>query len=262
MATLRIDRETPALAVLRLDRPKVHNAFDETLIAELTEALAALAREESLRALVLTGEGSTFSAGADLGWMRRMAEASEDENREDALALARLLRTLKFFPKPTIARVNGSAYGGGVGLIACCDLAIAVEHAKFSLSEVRLGLVPAVISPYVIAAIGPRQAQRLFLTGEVIEAPEAARIGLIHQAVPAEHLDAELERLLHWLGKAGPIACREAKALIARVTGFDETQAERLDRDNAALIARLRASPEGRAGIEAFLGKRPPPWSA
>jgi methylglutaconyl-CoA hydratase len=260
MPALRIERDDPALATLHLARPQVHNAFDEQLIDELVQALAALAAEQDLRAIVLTGEGSTFSAGADLGWMRRMAEADQSVNEADALALARLMRMLKFFPKPTIARVNGSAYGGGVGLIACCDLAIAADHAKFSLSEVRLGLVPAVISPYVIAAIGPRQAHRLFLTGEVIEAAEAERIGLVHQAVAAEHLDAEVERALHWLAKAGPSACREAKALIARVTGFTTENAERLDRENAVLIARLRASPEGRAGIAAFLAKQPPPW--
>ncbi len=259
MGALCIERDGPFLTLV-LNRPQVHNAFDETLITELNAELTRLAEDQTLRALILTGAGTTFSAGADLDWMRRMAQADETTNEQDALALARLMRTLKFFPRPTIARVNGSAYGGGVGLIACCDIAVAVDHAKFALSEVRLGLVPAVISPYVIAAIGSRHASRLFLTGEVIDAPTAERLGLIHQVVPSEHLDSEVERLLHWLGKAGPRACEEAKLLIARVGGLTADTAERLDRENARLIARLRASAEGRAGIAAFLGRQPPPW--
>jgi methylglutaconyl-CoA hydratase len=164
-----------------LDRPQVHNAFDDGLIAELTEALLALDRDPAVRAVVLTGSGSTFSAGADRNWMRAMASAGEAENRADALRLAALMRTLNFLSKPTIARVNGSAYGGGVGLVACCDLAIGVDGAKFSLSEVKLGLVPAVISPYVVQAIGARHARRLFVSGEVFEADEAHRIGLLHK---------------------------------------------------------------------------------
>ncbi|MDW8479488.1 MAG: enoyl-CoA hydratase-related protein [Xanthomonadales bacterium] len=259
MSTLKLERHGP-VARLTLDRPRLHNAFDDELIAELTAALEAVAADAELRYVVLTGAGASFSAGADLAWMRRMAEASAEENERDALALARLMRTLHFLPKPVIARVQGSAYGGGVGLVACCDLAVAADHAKFALSEVRLGLVPAVISPYVVAAIGPRHAKRLFLTGEPIEAAEAERIGLVHRAVPAHDLDAEIERLLHWLGKAGPIACREAKALVARVSGLDPERAAALDAENARLIARLRASPEGQAGIAAFLARQPPPW--
>lgn len=247
-------------AWLILNRPEVHNAFDAGLIAALVAALDALAGDDSVRALVLTGQGSTFSAGADLRWMRSMAKASEAENLDDSLALARLMRTLNFFPKPTIARVNGSAYGGGVGLVACCDIAIGVEGAKFSLSEVKLGLVPAVISPYVVAAIGARQARRLFQTAEVFEAPEAARIGLLHRCVPASELDEAVERELHWLGKGGPIAQAEAKALALRMGGTTLEEAERIDAENARLIARLRVSPEGQEGLGAFLDKRAPRW--
>lgn len=257
---IRLDRDG-GIARLALARPQVHNAFDDALIAGLTAALQALDADPAVRAVVLTGDGSTFSAGADLGWMRRMAQASEQENLEDSLRLAALMRTLNFLSKPTIARVNGSAYGGGVGLVACCDLAIGVETAKFSLSEVKLGLVPAVISPYVIAAIGPRHARRLFTGAEVIEAPEAREIGLLHQVVPAAELDATVERALHFWAKGGPVAQREAKQLALRMAGMTPESAARTDADNAALIARLRVSPEGQEGLTAFLDKRPPTWT-
>lgn len=248
------------VAWIALARPAVHNAFDAGLIAALTTALDALATDDSVRALVLTGQGSTFSAGADLHWMRGMAKASEAENLADSLALARLMRTLNFFPKPTLARVNGSAYGGGVGLVACCDIAIGVEGAKFALSEAKLGLVPAVISPYVIAAIGARQARKLFQTAEVFDAAEAARIGLLHRCVPGGELDEAIDRELHWLGKGGPIAKAEAKALALHMSGMTREDAERIDAENARLIARLRVSPEGQEGLAAFLDKRPARW--
>lgn len=244
-----------------MQRPEVHNAFDACLIAELTAALGELDRDASVRAVVLTGAGSTFSAGADLNWMLGMARASEDENRQDSLRLAALMRTLNFLSKPTIAKVNGSSYGGGVGLIACCDIAIGVEGAKFSLSEVKLGLVPAVISPYVIAAIGQRQARRMFLTAEVFSAEEALRIGLLHQCVAGSQLDEAVDRSLHWLGKGGPIAQHEAKQLALRLSGMNPVLAEKIDRDNANLIARLRVSTEGQEGLSAFLDKRRPSWS-
>jgi methylglutaconyl-CoA hydratase len=258
---LRLDRSPDrAVATLSLSRPQTHNAFDDPLIAELTAALLALDADPAVRAVVLTGDGGTFSAGADLGWMRRMAAASEQENLDDSLRLATLMRTLNFLTKPTIARVNGSAYGGGVGLIACCDLAIGVDGSKFSLSEVKLGLVPAVISPYVIAAIGPRHARRLFAGAEVIDAAEAHHVGLLHQVVAAADLDATVERALHFWAKGGPVAQREAKQLALRMSGMTRASAEAVDRDNAALIARLRVSPEGQNGLTAFLDKRPPNW--
>ena len=257
--TIRIERNG-AVATLSLNRPQVHNAFDDTLIAETTAALESLAADASLRALVLTGTGATFSAGADLNWMRRMAKAGAEENRDDALRLAKLLRALQFFPKPTLVRINGSAYGGGVGLVACCDIAIGVEGAKFSLSEVKLGLVPATIAPYVVQAIGPRQARRLFVSAEVYDVAEAARIGLLHQCVPADQLNEAIDRQLHYLAKGGPVAQHEAKQLALRTAGTTVESAERIDVENAALIARLRVSPEGQQGLSAFLEKRPPPW--
>lgn len=251
-----------ARATLMLNRPQVHNAFDDTLIAELTAKLASLATDDSVRILVLTGAGATFSAGADLNWMRGMARASEAENREDALRLAKLLRTLQFFPKPTIARVNGSAYGGGVGLIACCDIAVGVEGAKFALSEVKLGLVPATIAPYVVQAIGPRQARRLFVSAEIFDAAEATRIGLLHQCATPGQLDTAVNRQLHFLAKGGPTAQHEAKQLALRTAGMTPGSAERIDTANADLIARLRVSPEGQQGLSAFLDKHPPQWAA
>ena len=258
-AILVTDRGT--VRHIALNRPDVHNAFDDGLIAELTTALVDAGRDNAVRALVLTGSGASFSAGADLNWMRGMAGASEDENREDSLRLAALLRTLQFLPKPTIARVHGAAYGGGVGLIAACDIAIGAEGAKFGLTEVKLGLVPAVISPYVVAAVGARQARRLFVSGEIFDAAEACRIGLLHRVVPADGLDEAVDFTLKLLAKAGPQAQREAKQLALRMAGIDQQNAGRIDSDNAELIARLRVSDEGQEGLGAFLDKRAPSWT-
>jgi len=243
---------------LWLNRPELHNAFDDGLIAELTGALATAATDPGVRAVVLAGNGASFSAGADLNWMRGMAALSESENRHDALALARLMRTLDELPKPTIARVHGAAFGGGVGLVACCDIAVASEQARFGLTESRLGLLPAVISPYVVAAIGPRQARRWFATAEQFDADTAARIGLVHQVVPADQLDAAVARQLELLGKAGPLAAASAKQLVREVVATADRDA--LDEANAQLIARLRVSPEGQEGLGAFLDKRTPRW--
>ena len=248
-----------AVARLRLDRPQLHNAFDAALIAALTDALALLGADPQVRVVVLEGAGASFSAGADLNWMRGMAAASEAENRDDALALARLLRTLDALPKPTIARVHGAAFGGGVGLVAACDIAIGVPEAKFGLTESRLGLLPAVISPYVIAAIGARQARRWFATAEIFDAAEARRIGLLHDVVDATALDTAVQRQIDLLLEAGPIAAASAKALVRDVVAG--TDAAAIDRTNAALIARLRVSAEGQEGIGAFLEKRKPAWT-
>jgi len=249
------------VARVALNRPQVHNAFDDTLVAELTEALGRLERDPAVRFIVLTGIGSTFSAGADLNWMRGMARANEAENRADSERLAALMRTLNTAAKPTLARVNGSAYGGGVGLVACCDIAIASDSAKFGLTEVKLGLVPAVISPYVVAAIGARQARRLFVTGEIFDAAYAQRIGLVHDVVAPDKLDEQVDRVLHWLAKGGPQAHREAKHLALELGGALDRDSGRTDMKNAALIARLRVSPEGQEGLTAFLDKRPPNWA-
>lgn len=250
---------TGAVARLRLDRPALHNAFDATLVAALTVALEQVAADAGVRAVVLEGSGASFSAGADLNWMRGMVTASEAGNRADALALARLMRTLDALPKPTLARVHGAAFGGGVGLVACCDIAIGVPEAKFGLTESRLGLLPAVISPYVIAAIGSREARRWFATAEIFDAATALRIGLLHEVVEAGALDAAIDRQLALLLKAGPQAAAGAKRLVARVAGTADR--DRLDADNADLIARLRVSPEGQEGLSAFLDKRPPTWT-
>ncbi|AIF47526.1 enoyl-CoA hydratase-related protein [Dyella japonica] len=247
---------------ITLNRPQVHNAFDDGLIAELTAALVQVGKDDAVRAVVLTGEGASFSAGADLNWMRGMAAASEAENREDSLRLATLMRTLQYLSKPTIARVNGAAYGGGVGLVACCDIAIGVDTARFGLTEVKLGLVPAVISPYVIHAIGLRHARRLFVTGELFDAATAEQIGLLHQCVPADQLDDAVNATLALLAKAGPVAQAEAKQLALRMSGADEARAAQLDHENAALIARLRVSAEGQEGLGAFLSKRAAAWCA
>jgi methylglutaconyl-CoA hydratase len=250
---------TGSVARIRLDRPALHNAFDAGLIAALTAALEAIGADPGVRVVVLEGSGASFSAGADLNWMRGMARASEAENRDDALALARLMRTLDELPKPTVARVHGAAFGGGVGLVACCDIAIGVPEAKFGLTESRLGLLPAVISPYVIAAIGARQARRWFATAEIFDASTALQIGLLHQVVPADQLDEAVERQLALLLKAGPVAAATAKQLVSRVAA--QTDRAAMEADNAALIAGLRVSAEGQEGLSAFLDKRPPAWT-
>lgn len=249
-----------AIATLTLARPALHNAFDDVLIAKLSEEVRALGSREDVRVVVLTGDGASFSAGADLNWMRRMAQATEAQNRADSEGLAALMRSLCFLPQTTIARVNGAAFGGGVGLISCCDIAIGVDGAKFGLTEVKLGLVPAVISPYVIAAIGARQALKLFQTAEIFDAPTALRIGLLHEMVSADGLDAAVARQCDFVLKAGPKSVREAKKLVHRVDGSDPEHCAKIDAENAALIARLRVSPEGQEGLTAFLDKRKPAW--
>jgi methylglutaconyl-CoA hydratase len=254
---LHLHRDGP-VARLRMTRAQVHNAFDAGLIADMTAALEAVGAEPGVRVLVLEADGASFSAGADLNWMRGMAAASEDDNRRDSLALARLMRTLDELPKPTIARVQGAAFGGGVGLVACCDIAIGVPEARFGLTESRLGLLPAVISPYVIAAIGARHARRYFATAELFDAADAHRLGLLHRVVPPAELDAAVQQQVDLLLKAGPIASASAKQLVQEVGAHSD--GARHDADNAALIARLRVSPEGQEGLAAFLDKRKPAW--
>ncbi|MFQ6019048.1 MAG: enoyl-CoA hydratase-related protein [Kiloniellaceae bacterium] len=247
-----------AVARLTLDRPEVHNAFDDRLVADLTAALLALEADQAVRAVVLAARGKSFSAGADLGWMQRMAGYSEQENLADARALARLLGTLDRLAKPTLALVQGPAFGGGVGLVACCDVAIASEDASFCLSEVKLGLIPAVIGPYVVAAVGQAAARRYFLTAERFSAQEARRLGLVHEVVPASELADAGRRVLSHLAEGAPAAQAAAKDFIFSVAG------KPLDRavidDTARKIARTRAGPEAREGIAAFLEKRKPSW--
>ncbi|WAT16223.1 enoyl-CoA hydratase-related protein [Xanthomonas fragariae] len=254
---LIVENQGP-VRTLRLDRPAVHNAFDAPLIAALTEALQQAGQATHVRVVVLTGTGSAFSAGADLHWMRGMATAREAENAADALALARLMRTLDELPKPTIARVNGAAFGGGVGLVACCDIAIGCTQARFGLTESKLGLLPAVISPYVVAAIGARQARRWFATAEIFDAGTAQLLGLLHQLVATDQLNIAVDRQIRLLLAAAPLAASNAKSLVRSVLPAADRDA--IDAANAAWIARLRVSPEGQEGLSAFLDKRTPAW--
>ena len=257
MILLAVDNR--GVATLTLNRPEVHNAFDDRLIAELTHKLREAAHNHDVRAIVLAANGKSFSAGADLNWMKSMAHFSEPENLRDAVGLADLMHTITVLPKPTVARVQGPAYGGGVGLVACCDIAVGSRTAMFSLSEVRLGLIPAVISPHVIAAIGERQARRYFLTAERFDAAEALRIGLLHVLAEEDQLDTALQAILGHLLKGGPKAQGAAKDLIASVANRPIDR--RLVEDTAERIARIRVTAEGREGIAAFLEKRPPGWS-
>lgn len=254
------ERRPDGVVWLTLNRPEVHNAFDDRLIAALTNELSAIGGAQSVRALVLTGAGKSFSAGADLNWMRRTATYGETENLADARALARLTRVLNELPKPTIARVNGAALGGGAGLVVCADIAIASEAAVFGLTEVRLGITPSVIGPHVMAAIGQRWTRRLMLTGERIGADEALRIGMVHEVVPAAELDGAVERVLGELLKGGPQAIAEAKRLSLDLWARP-VDAE-VGEETARRIARIRASAEGREGIAAFLEKRKAAWLA
>jgi methylglutaconyl-CoA hydratase len=247
------------IATLTMNRSEVHNAFDDLLIADLTTALKSLAVNERVRVVLLAGSGRSFSAGADLGWMRRMADYSWDENLRDALGLAALMQTLNELAKPTIALVQGAAYGGGVGLVACCDMAIATSRATFCLSEVKLGLMPAVISPYVIAAIGARACRRYFLTAELFDAAEALRLGLLHEVVADdEALLLRGQELATTLLKNGPQAMAAAKDLIATIAGRSLDAG--LIAETAGRIAERRTSAEGREGLSAFLEKRIPGW--
>ena len=245
-----------AVATLTLNRAEVHNAFDDAMIAQFNDHLARLAAMPDLRALVLRAAGKSFSAGADLAWMRRMASYSMAENITDAGGLATLMHQLDVLPMPTIAMVQGSAFGGGVGLVACCDIAIAVPSAKFCFSEVKLGLIPAVISPYAVAAIGARAARRYFLTAEIFDAATALQLGLVHQMVEPEALEAATNAMLDQLAQGGPGAQAASKALI-RTVSHRAIDADLMG-ETQLLIARQRAGAEGREGVEAFLQRRRP----
>jgi len=246
------------VARVTLDRPEIRNAFDDALIAALTKALRALDGDNKVRAVVLAGNGPAFCAGGDLNWMKRMAGYGYEENLSDAQALADLMKTLDRMRKPTIARVHGPAYAGGVGLVAACDIAVGTPEAKFCLSEAKLGLSPATISPYVVRAMGERMARRYFLTAEVFDAAEAQRIGLLTAVSPSEKLDGEIEEILRHLMQSGPQALVKIKELIRAVAcgPVDDTMIA----DTAKRIAEIRVSPEGREGIASFLEKRKPSW--
>ena len=257
-ASLAIERQGP-IGLITMNRPERHNAFDDVLIAELTDAFRSMEAEDAVRLVVLSAAGRSFSAGADLNWMKRMAGFSKDENERDAMALGALMRTIAHLRKPTIARVQGAAYGGGVGLVACCDIAVCSHDATFALSEAKLGLIPAVISPYVIAAIGERAARRYFLTAEKMDAAEAWRLGLVHDLGATEAaMDEKIGAICDAMLLCGPVAQREAKELIRAVAG--KPIHSELIQDTAARIARIRSSPEGKEGVAAFLEKRRASW--
>lgn len=245
---------------LTLNRPEVRNAFDDSQIALLTGMLLKADRNPDVRVIVLTGAGNVFCSGGDIGWMKKTVGMDMSQNYEDALQLAELMSVLNSLGKPTLARVNGAAYGGGVGLIACCDIAIATLDANFALSEVRLGLVPAVISPYVIAALGAQQSRRYMLTGELFNAAHAVKLGLVHEAVEDDVLDHHIAHIVSMLLKGGPMALRESKELIALVSHTDRSSNQTISRRTAEVIAQIRVSPEGQEGLGAFLEKRKPSW--
>jgi methylglutaconyl-CoA hydratase len=246
------------VATLTLNRPEKHNALDNALTRELHAALLDLESNPSVRVVVLTGAGASFCAGADIAHMRSMMSATEAQNVDDALLLARCLRALDELDRPVIARVNGNVFGGGVGLVACADIAIGVASAKFALTEVRLGIVPAVISPYVVGAIGAREARRLFLTAVPFEGAEAHRLGLLHFATTREELDACVSGQVDLILRGGPEAVKAAKKLIRRVS--PPIDRDVLGQETAQWLARLRVSPEGREGLSAFLERRTADW--
>jgi methylglutaconyl-CoA hydratase len=241
-----------------LNRPEVRNAFNDEVIAELTAVFLELAKRDEVRCIVLAGNGPAFCAGADLHWMKRMATYTREENIEDASKLARMLEVLFHCPKPTIAKVQGDVYAGGTGLVAACDIAVSVDTAQYCLSEVKLGLIPATISPYVVRAMGARAAHRYFLTAERFSAAEAQRIGFVHEVVKAEDLDAKTAEIAQALVSAGPQAVKACKKLLRDVAGQEISAG--LVRRTVEGIADIRASEEGREGIQSFLGKRKPNW--
>ncbi len=255
--TLELESAGP-VTTLWINRPTAHNAFDETLIADLTAACRTLDADPTVRVVILAGRGKSFSAGADLNWMQRASAQGVDENLADARALAHMLRTLAEMKKPTIARIQGAALGGGMGLAAACDIAVASADAVFATSEVRLGIIPATISPYVLRAIGARQALRYFQTGERMDAARAKEIGLVHEVVAPDQLDAKVAEIAAALLLGGPLAQAAAKELIRAVD--HQPVNDNLLEDTAHRIAHLRATPEGREGVAAFLEKRSPAW--
>jgi methylglutaconyl-CoA hydratase len=257
-STVLISKDARGVVTVTINRPKVRNAIDDTVIRSLTDAFKALHADAGARIVVLTGSGSAFCAGADLDWMRRMASAGDAENFASAQTINAILHGLNEMAKPTIARVNGAAYAAAMGLIAACDIAVAADEAVFSISEVRIGLVPSTISPYVLAAIGAQAARRYFLTGEAFSAAEAHRLGLVHQVVPGNGLDAAIESVIASLLAGGPQSQARAKRLIAQIAGRPVDDA--LEALTARSIADARASAEGREGIAAFLEKRRPAW--
>ena len=255
---LRVAHDPRGVVTVTLNNAEQHNAFDDQLIAALKQTFETLAPDSSVRAVVLAAEGKSFSAGADLGYMKKMAGYSQADNQRDAEQLAAMLSALNNLPMPTIARVQGAAFGGAVGLVSCCDIAVASERASFCLSEVKLGLIPATISPYVLRAIGERAARRYFITAERFTASTALQLGLLSEVVVEENLDEACQQLINTLLANGPQAVREAKALALDYGG--QTIDAALIHDSSERIARLRVSAEGQEGLAAFFDKRQPSW--
>lgn len=257
--TIELEIDGRGVAALTLNRPDLHNAFNDVLIGELHDAVNGLSANKDAQAIILRGAGKSFSAGADLNWMKQAADYSLEENEADAMRLSDMLEALNAIPKPVVALIQGAAFGGGVGLAACADIAIAVRGAKFALTEVRLGLIPATIAPFVVAAIGQRQARRWFLTGERFGGETAREIGLIHEVVDDEAaLQDRADEIIDALLAGGPDAVNAAKKLVFAVTGREVTRD--LRQNTAERIAARRGSDEGREGISAFLEKREPKW--
>jgi methylglutaconyl-CoA hydratase len=256
--TLDIRRPSPHVAEVFLNRPQVRNAFNDGVIGELTEVFRTLGADPSLRAIVLGGHGKAFCAGADLGWMRAMADYSWEENRADAARLAGMLWTIWSCPLPVVGRIHGDCYAGGVGLAAVCDVLVAAEGMQFCLSEARLGLLPATIGPYVVRALGEQASRRYFTTAERFDAARALALGFVHEVVPAAQLDDRVSDIVATLVANGPAAVKACKQLVKDVAGRPLDAA--LREDTARRIADIRASAEGREGVQAFLGKREPAW--
>lgn len=259
MSNLNIKVEAQR-ATLTLIRPELRNTFNDEVIAELTQAFTELGQRDDVRAIVLAAEGPAFCAGADLNWMRRMADYDRAQNLADAARLAEMLRVIHTCPKPVIARVQGDVYAGGMGLVACCDIALSIDSAHYCLSETRLGLLPATISPYVLRAMGPRAAQRYCLSAERFDAAEALRIGFVHEVVPADQLDARVDAVVKALIHASPAAVRACKRLLQDVAQREIDAA--LIAQTVEAIADIRSSTEGREGVQSFLQKRQPAWLA
>lgn len=259
--TLTLTVNKHGLATVTMNRPEVHNAFNADMIAELTECYKQLNADKSVRIILLQAAGKSFSAGADINWMKGMVNATQEENKKDSENLAQLLRTINFCTKTTLAKVNGLAFGGGVGLICCCDIVIAEKNAKFGLTEAKLGLVAAVISPYVIDAIGMRKARRFLQTAEVFDAEQAHKMGIISEIVESAELTNKTEDIIKALSDTGPNAKEISKKLVMSVVGRTVAQQKKIDEYTTQVIAAVRVSDEGQRGLKAFLDKQKPDWS-
>lgn len=261
MKTLIIDRDSRGVASVALNRPEIHNAFNDQMITELTEVFVQMGSDPDVQVIVLSGMGKSFCAGADLNWMKRMKDYTQEENYRDSEALSKMLQTINFCPVPVIGKVHGAALGGGVGLTACCDIVVAEEGCKFGLTEVRLGLLPAVISPFVMAKIGPSQSRHLFLTGERFESPRALSLGLIHKVSLERYFTQDIEAIVEQILGNGPRATKLAKQLCFDVHHLStESDFSHVEKLTCELISKVRVSAEGQEGMNALLEKRGPVW--